>query len=151
MVRHMFLIFIWNRTIPFLLPLHFNLCGSSNKRWLQKLIDSYLADFVRNVDVEVIYSVESHCTNLSNQQNIQFWSVRNFRFMQFYVSRATLLAQWSLGMLLMQMCTLEQHIYLLVCCALRGSTRLSCVVVCIGVWEHGKLHYTASLYYRLWC
>ena len=50
------------------------LCGSSNKRRLQTLIGSNLADFARNMDVEVIYSVGSHCTNLSNQQNMNQYS-----------------------------------------------------------------------------
>ena len=50
------------------------LCGSSNKRRLQTLVGSYLADFPRNMDVEVIYSVGSHCTNLSNEQNMNQYS-----------------------------------------------------------------------------
>jgi len=50
------------------------LCSSSNKRRLQKLIGSYLTDFARNMNVDVIYSIGSHCTNLSSQQNMDQYS-----------------------------------------------------------------------------
>jgi len=48
------------------------LCSGSNKRRMQKLIGSYLADFARNTNIDVIYSIGSHCTNLSSQQNNSF-------------------------------------------------------------------------------
>ena len=41
---------------------------------MQKLIGSYLADFARNTNVDVIYSIGSHCTNLSSQQNMDQYS-----------------------------------------------------------------------------
>ena len=44
------------------------LCSVSNKGQLQKLICSYLTDFAQTVDAEIVYSVGSHCTNLSTQQ-----------------------------------------------------------------------------------
>ena len=47
------------------------LCNDSNKGRLQKLIHSYLTDLAQSVDVEIIYSVGSHCTNLSTQQPMQ--------------------------------------------------------------------------------
>ena len=50
------------------------LCSVSNKGRLQKLICSYLTDLARNVDVQVVYSVGSHCTNLSTQQQMQNYS-----------------------------------------------------------------------------
>jgi len=40
-----------------------------------KLIGSYLADFARNKNIDVIFSIGSHCTNLSSQQkngSVQF-------------------------------------------------------------------------------
>ena len=53
------------------------LCSVSNKGRLQKLIRSYLTDLAQNVNAEIIYSVGSHCTNLSTQQPMQ-----NYRFDQ---------------------------------------------------------------------
>ncbi|KAJ8349632.1 hypothetical protein SKAU_G00247620 [Synaphobranchus kaupii] len=50
------------------------LCSVSNKGWLQKLICSYLTDLAQNVDAEMVYSVGSHCTNLSTQQPMQNYS-----------------------------------------------------------------------------
>ena len=47
------------------------LCSVSNKRRLQKLICSYLNDIAQTVDAEIVYSVGSHCTNLSTQQPMQ--------------------------------------------------------------------------------
>ena len=44
------------------------LCSVSNKGRLQKLICSYLNDIAQTVDAEIVYSVGSHCTNLSTQQ-----------------------------------------------------------------------------------
>jgi len=41
---------------------------------MQKLIGSYLADFARNTNIDVIYSIGSHCTNLSSQQNMDQYS-----------------------------------------------------------------------------
>ena len=41
------------------------LCSVSNKGRLQKLICSYLNDIAQTVDAEIVYSVGSHCTNLS--------------------------------------------------------------------------------------
>ena len=112
-------------------------CSSNNKGQIQKLICSYLADFARNMNVDVIYSIGSHRANLSSQQNMNQYSFNQleadtiiFSFMQFYVSQ-DMLAQLSL-MPLIQMFTLQQHTYLisfLVCCALRGSRKLSCIVV----------------------
>ena len=43
------------------------LCSVSNKGRLQKLICVYLSDLAKSVDAEIIYSVGSHCTNLSTQ------------------------------------------------------------------------------------
>ncbi|KAI4816806.1 hypothetical protein KUCAC02_009112 [Chaenocephalus aceratus] len=50
------------------------LCSSSNKGQLQKMICSYLTDLAQSVDVEIVYSVGSHCTNLSTQQPMQNYS-----------------------------------------------------------------------------
>ena len=50
------------------------LCSVSNKGRLQKLICSYMADLTQNVHVEIIYSVGSHCTNLSSQQPMPDYS-----------------------------------------------------------------------------
>ncbi|KAK1906372.1 Dynein heavy chain cytoplasmic, partial [Dissostichus eleginoides] len=50
------------------------LCSSSNKGRLQKMICSYLTDLAQSVDVEIVYSVGSHCTNLSTQQPMQNYS-----------------------------------------------------------------------------
>ena len=47
------------------------LCSVSNKGRLQNLICSYLTDLAQSVDAEIIYSVGSHCTNLSTQQVMQ--------------------------------------------------------------------------------
>ena len=44
------------------------LCSVSKKGRLQKLICVYLSDLAKSVDPEIIYSVGSHCTNLSTQQ-----------------------------------------------------------------------------------
>ena len=41
---------------------------------MQKLICSYLANLAQSVDAENIYSVGSHCTNLSTQQPMQYYS-----------------------------------------------------------------------------
>ncbi|KAJ8375166.1 hypothetical protein SKAU_G00057460 [Synaphobranchus kaupii] len=49
-------------------------CSVSNKGRLQKLIRSYLTDLAQNVDAEIVYSVGSHCTNLSTQQPMQNYS-----------------------------------------------------------------------------
>jgi len=40
----------------------------SNKGWLQTLIHSYMTSLTQNAHVEIVYSVGSHCTNLSGQQ-----------------------------------------------------------------------------------
>ena len=50
------------------------LCSISNKGWLQKLICCYLTDLAQNVDPEILYSVGSHCTNLSAQQPLHNYS-----------------------------------------------------------------------------
>ncbi|KAJ8333974.1 hypothetical protein SKAU_G00412930 [Synaphobranchus kaupii] len=50
------------------------LCSISNKGRLQKLICSYLTDLTQNVDAEIVYSVGSHCTNLSTLQPMQNYS-----------------------------------------------------------------------------
>ena len=50
------------------------LCSISNKGGLQKLICSYLTDLALSVDAEIIYSVRSHCTNVSTQQPMQNYS-----------------------------------------------------------------------------
>ncbi|KAJ3603232.1 hypothetical protein NHX12_030974 [Muraenolepis orangiensis] len=47
------------------------LCSVSNKARLQKRICSYLTDLAQNVDAKIVYSVGSHCTNLSTQQLMQ--------------------------------------------------------------------------------
>lgn len=44
------------------------LCSLSNKGRLQKLICSYLTNLAESVYAEIVYSVGSHCTNLSTQQ-----------------------------------------------------------------------------------
>ena len=49
-------------------------CIVSNNGRLQKLICSYLTDLAQSVDAEIIYSVGSHCTNLSTQQPMQNYS-----------------------------------------------------------------------------
>ena len=54
------------------------LCSISNKERLQKLICSYLTDLAQNVDPEILYSVGSHCTNLSAQQPL----LHNYSFDQ---------------------------------------------------------------------
>ena len=48
-----------------------------NKGRLQKLICTYLTELAQNVNTEIIYSVGSHCTNLSTKQPMQ-----NYRFDQ---------------------------------------------------------------------
>ena len=50
------------------------LCSASNKGRLQKLIHSYLTDLAQKTDVEIFYSVGSHCTNLSTQQHMENYS-----------------------------------------------------------------------------
>lgn len=50
------------------------LCSASNKGHLQKLIRSYLTDLAQKIDVEIFYSVGSHCTNLSTQQHMENYS-----------------------------------------------------------------------------
>ena len=115
------------------------LCSSNNKRQIQKLICSYLADFARNMNVDVIYSIGSHCTNLSSQQNMDQYSFDQSEadtiIFSFY---AVLHESGYAGPVVIdatdtvQMFTLQQHTYLisfLVCCAIRGSRKLSCVVV----------------------
>ena len=47
------------------------LCSVSNKGRLHKLICSYRTDIAQTVDAEIVYSVGSHCTNLSTQQPMQ--------------------------------------------------------------------------------
>jgi len=82
---------------------------------MQKLIGSYLADYARNTNVDVIYCIGSHCTNLSSQQNMDQYNQKltllYFLFMQFYVSQG-MLAQLSL-MPLIQMFTMQEHTYLI--------------------------------------
>jgi len=41
---------------------------------MQKFIGSYLPDFARNTNIDVIYSIGSHCTNFSSQQNMDQYS-----------------------------------------------------------------------------
>ena len=50
------------------------LCNVSNKGRLQKLICSFLTDLAQSVDAEIIYSVGSHCINVSTQQPMQNYS-----------------------------------------------------------------------------
>eukprot|EP00745_Piridium_sociabile_P040935 TRINITY_DN7979_c0_g1_i3.p1 TRINITY_DN7979_c0_g1~~TRINITY_DN7979_c0_g1_i3.p1 ORF type:complete len:449 (-),score=103.89 TRINITY_DN7979_c0_g1_i3:362-1708(-) len=50
------------------------LCSVSNKVRLQKLIFDYLADLAESIDAEIVYSVGSHCTNLSTQQPMENYS-----------------------------------------------------------------------------
>ena len=50
------------------------LCSISNKGRLQKLIYSYLTDFARSIDVEIVYSVGAQCTNLSTQEMMHNYS-----------------------------------------------------------------------------
>ena len=47
------------------------LCSVSNKRRLQKLICTYLIDLAKSDGVEMIYSVGSHCTNMTTQQAME--------------------------------------------------------------------------------
>ncbi|CAJ1050849.1 hypothetical protein KUCAC02_009112 [Xyrichtys novacula] len=51
------------------------LCSVSNKGRLQKLICSHLTDLAQNVNVEIVYSVGPHCTNLSTQQPMEDYSI----------------------------------------------------------------------------
>ena len=98
---------------------------------MQKLIGSYLADFARNTNVDVIYSIGSHCTNLSSQQNMDQYSFDQSEadtiIFSFY---AVLHESGYAGPVVIdatdtvQMFTLQQHTYLisfLVCCALRET------------------------------
>ncbi len=50
------------------------LCSVSNKGRLQKLICTYLTDLAPNVQAEIVYSVGTHCSNLSTQQPMQNYS-----------------------------------------------------------------------------
>lgn len=50
------------------------LCSVSNKERLQKMICTYLTDLAQSVDAEIVYSVGSQCTNLSNQQPMPNYS-----------------------------------------------------------------------------
>ena len=50
------------------------LCSTSNKGRLQKLICDYLTDIAEKVDVEIVYSVGSQCTNLSTRQPMENYS-----------------------------------------------------------------------------
>ena len=50
------------------------LCSGSNKGRLQKVICNYLRDLAESVDAEIVYSVGSHCTNLSTQQPMENYS-----------------------------------------------------------------------------
>ncbi len=50
------------------------LCSVSNKGRLQKLIRSYLTTLAQNLNVEIVYSIGSDCTNLSTQQSMQNYS-----------------------------------------------------------------------------
>ena len=50
------------------------LCSVSNKGRLQKMICTYLTDLAQSVDAEIVYSVGSQCTNLSNQQPMPNYS-----------------------------------------------------------------------------
>jgi len=57
--------------IHFLLLLHSTLQQQQQETNAK---DSYLADFARNTNIDVIYSIGSHCTNLSSQQNMDQYS-----------------------------------------------------------------------------
>ncbi|CAL8328789.1 unnamed protein product [Merluccius merluccius] len=50
------------------------LCSVNNKGRLQKLICCYLIDLAQNVDAEIVFSVGSHCTNLSTRHPMQNYS-----------------------------------------------------------------------------
>lgn len=52
------------------------LCSISNKGRLQKLICHYLTDLAQSLDIEIVYSVGPHCTNLSTQQQMENYSFR---------------------------------------------------------------------------
>ena len=54
------------------------LTSVSNKGRLQKLICAYLTDLATTIEAELVYSVGSQCTNLSNQQPMD-----NYRFDHF--------------------------------------------------------------------
>ena len=47
------------------------LCSKSNKGRLQKLVCDYLTDLAESVDAEIVYSVGSHCNNLSTKQPME--------------------------------------------------------------------------------
>ncbi|KAL8605116.1 hypothetical protein ACOMHN_018917 [Nucella lapillus] len=53
------------------------LCSVSNKGRLQKLIKDYMTELAQSTQTEIIYSVGSHCTNLSTQEPVE-----NFTFDQ---------------------------------------------------------------------
>ena len=91
------------------------LCGISNNRRLQKLIGSCLSNLARNVDVEVIHSIGSCCTNLHNCYPKKIWALTSPRltpssslFMLFYMSQTTV-AQLSLMKLIQCHIILQQH------------------------------------------
>jgi hypothetical protein len=50
------------------------LCSTSNKGRLQQLICSYLTELAQSIVTEIVYSVGSHCTNLSTQQPMPNYS-----------------------------------------------------------------------------
>ncbi|KAL8591125.1 hypothetical protein ACOMHN_063749 [Nucella lapillus] len=53
------------------------LCSVSNKGCLQQLIKEYMTELAQSTQTEIIYSVGSHCTNLSTQEPVE-----NFTFDQ---------------------------------------------------------------------
>lgn len=110
------------------------LCSVSNKGRLQKLICSYLTDLAQNVDVEIVYSVGSRCTNLSSQQPMQDYSFDQSEADTILFSAYTLLrksvALLSLMRLILMHMLRQQlfHSSFPVCCVSRESRRLSSVV-----------------------
>ena len=111
------------------------LCSSSNKRRMQKLIGSYLADFARNTNVDVINLL--YCINLSIQQSMDQYSFDQSEADTItYSFYAVLYESGYAGPVVIDATYTDVYIaaeyishQLPVCCALRGSRKLSCVIV----------------------
>ena len=50
------------------------MCSHNNKKRLQNLVCNYLSNVCKSIDKEIIYSVASHCINLSTQQSMENYS-----------------------------------------------------------------------------
>ena len=69
------------------------LCSNSNKQQLQKLMSDYLTEVSQDLDVVVIYSVGTRCTNLSTQQVMPEYSFDQSEADTVITSMYTLLRQ----------------------------------------------------------